>query len=62
MTIDGVSHVVVGVLPAGVDALAGVPAAAWPALAAAAADAARTVLAARRRPAASGARRGRRAA
>jgi len=32
LTIDGVSHAVVGVLPAGVDALAGVPAAAWPAL------------------------------
>jgi predicted permease len=32
VTIDGVSHTVVGVLPAGVDALAGVPAAAWPAL------------------------------
>ena len=32
VTIDGVSHTVVGVLAAGVDALAGVPAAAWPAL------------------------------
>lgn len=32
LTIDGVSHEVVGVLPAGVEALAGVPAVAWPAL------------------------------
>jgi putative ABC transport system permease protein len=32
VTIDGVSHTVIGVLPAGVNALAGVPAAAWPAL------------------------------
>ena len=32
VSIDGVSHAVIGVLPPGVDELAGVPAAAWPAL------------------------------
>ena len=32
LTIDGLSHEVVGVLPAGLETLAGVPAVAWPAL------------------------------